>query len=128
MENPENKNELLFENKDKKQQEPGIHQKTGGIDPNTKKKFSFSLLYVIFIILLFIILNKVLYTSNIHTVNIDYSTFKQYIADGKIQQVVFNNEEYLGYSMTKAEASSLLSEYAQKRQIPKTVDSSLVTV
>ena len=128
MENPETKNELLFENKDKKQQEPGIHQKTGGIDPNTKKKFSFSLLYVIFIILLFIILNKVLYTSNIHTVNIDYSTFKQYIADGKIQQVVFNNEEYLGYSMTKAEASSLLSEYAQKRQIPKTVDSSLVTV
>lgn len=128
MENPETKNELLFENKDKKQQEPGIHQKTGGIDPNTKKKFSFSLLYVIFIILLFIILNKVLYTSNIHTVNIDYSTFKQYITDGKIQQVVFNNEEYLGYSMTKAEASSLLSEYAQKRQIPKTVDSSLVTV
>jgi ATP-dependent metalloprotease FtsH len=130
MDNSDKNKELMFENKDKEKihKEPGIHNKEGGMDPNTKKKFSFTIIYLIFIALLFLALNKLIFGNNLNTVNIDYSQFKQYVSNGTIQQVVFNNDEYLGYSITKSEATSMLSEFAKTRQIPKNVDYSMVTV
>lgn len=129
MDENERKNELLFENREKHQkQEPGIHKNPTGFDPNTRKKFSFSLLYLIFILLIFFIANKLLFSPNLSTVNLDYSTFKNYIKEGKIQQVVFNGDEYLGYAITKTEAQNLLNQYAKERRIPTNIDYSLITV
>lgn len=133
MENSENKNELLFESKDNKdkkktEQEPGIHKNLGSMDPNTKKKFSFSLVYLIFILVLFFILNRLLYNPQLKTVSVDYSTFKQYVADGTIKQVVFEEDDYLGYALKKAEAQEMLSEFAKNKTIPHDIDYSSVMV
>ena len=128
----ENNNNLYFDVKNKKNEkgpEPGIHNKSGrGMDPNTKKKWYFSIIYFAVILLILMMLNNWLYTSHLQPEEIDYSTFKQMVSSGAIQQVVFNEDEYIGYSVTKEEAKDTLKQYAQSKQLPRTVDSSSIKV
>ena len=128
----ENNNNLYFDVKNKKNEkgpEPGIHNKSGrGMDPNTKKKWYFSIIYFAVILLILMMLNNWLYTSHLQPEEIDYSTFKQMVSSGAIQQVVFNEDEYIGYSVTKEEAKDTLKQYAQSKQLPRSVDSSSIKV
>ncbi len=127
----ENDKNIYFKGKQEKEKgpEPGIHSKdTKGIDPNTKKKWYFSIIYFIIIFAIMMLVNNLLFTSHIKPIEIDYSTFKNMISNGQIQQVVFNEDEYIGYSITKAEAMSTLQEYASTRQIPKEVDTTAINV
>ncbi|MGN0907680.1 MAG: ATP-dependent zinc metalloprotease FtsH [Bullifex sp.] len=117
---------LYFETKkQKKENEPGIHNDKG-MNPNTKKKFSFSIIYFIIIFALLILMNNMFFRSHMEPIEIEYSTFKQMVETGSIQQVVFNENNYIGYSITKDEARSTLEEYAKTRQLPNTIDTSML--
>ena len=122
----DNDGNLYFETKkQKKDNEPGIHN-AGGINPNTKKKFSFSIIYFIIIFALLILMNNMFFKSHMEPIEVEYSTFKQMVENGSIQQVVFNENTYIGYSITKEEARSTLAEYAKTRQLPNTIDTSML--
>ena len=106
---------------------PGVHRgEGGGMNPDTKRKWFYSLLYFIIIFALLMLVNTCLYTSNIEPVEVEYSTFKSMIRSGQIQQVAFTDEQYIGYSITQEEARSLLAQYASTRQIPHDIDTSKV--
>ena len=97
----DNDGNLYFETKkQKKDNEPGIHN-AGGMNPNTKKKFSFSIIYFIIIFALLILMNNMFFKSHMEPIEVEYSTFKQMVENGSIQQVVFNENTYIGYSITK---------------------------
>ena len=122
----DNDGNLYFETKkQKKDNEPGIHN-AGGMNPNTKKKFSFSIIYFIIIFALLILMNNMFFKSHMEPIEVEYSTFKQMVENGSIQQVVFNENTYIGYSITKEEARSTLAEYAKTRQLPNTIDTSML--
>ena len=122
----DNDGNLYFETKkQKKDNEPGIHN-AGGMNPNTKKKFSFSIIYFIIIFALLILMNNMFFKSHMEPIEVEYSTFKQMVENGSIQQVVFNENTYIGYSITKEEARSTLEEYAKTRQLPNTIDTSML--
>ena len=106
---------------------PGVHRNEGGgMNPETKKKWFFSIIYFIIILFLLTMLNTCLYTSNIEPVEVEYSTFKGMIQSGQIQQVAFIDDMYIGYSVTQEEARSILAQYASTRQIPHDIDTSKV--
>ena len=106
---------------------PGVHKdEGGGMNPNTKKKWFFSILYFLIIFFLLMMLNTCLYTSNIEPVAVEYSTFKDMIREGQIQQVAFSEDQYIGYQITQESARELLSQYAQSRQIPHDIDTSKI--
>ena len=106
---------------------PGVHRNEGGgMNPETKKKWFFSIIYFIIILFLLTMLNTCLYTSNIEPVEVEYSTFKGMIQSGQIQQVAFTDDMYIGYSVTQEEARSILAQYASTRQIPHDIDTSKV--
>ena len=106
---------------------PGVHRNEGGgMNPETKKKWFFSIIYFIIILFLLAMLNTCLYTSNIEPVEVEYSTFKGMIQSGQIQQVAFTDDMYIGYSVTQEEARSILAQYASTRQIPHDIDTSKV--
>ena len=89
-------NNLYFESKkQKKENEPGIHNDKG-INPNTKKKFSFTIIYFIIMIAIIILMNNMLFKSHLEPIEIEYSTFKSMVNEGRIQQVVFNENNYIG--------------------------------
>ena len=117
---------LYFESKKQKENEkPGIHNDKG-INPNTKKKFSFTIIYFIIMFIFLIMINNMLFKSHMEPIEIEYSTFKSMISQGQIQQVVFNENNYIGYSITKDEARATLEEYAKTRQLPNTIDKSML--
>lgn len=117
---------LYFESKKQKENEkPGIHNDKG-INPNTKKKFSFTIIYFIIMFIFLIMINNMLFKSHMEPIEIEYSTFKSMISQGQIQQVVFNENNYIGYSITKDEARATLEEYARTRQLPNTIDKSML--
>ena len=126
--NEENKNVMLESHrKDDPDKKPGVHNNSsGGMNPNTKKKWQFSILYFVIMLLLILFINSMLFTSNIEPVEVEYSTFKDMISNGQIQQVAFTEDQYIGYSVTREEATSLLQEYAKTRQIPHDIDTSMV--
>ena len=126
--NEENKNVMLESHrKDDPDKKPGVHNNSsGGMNPNTKKKWQFSILYFVIMLLLILFINSMLFTSNIEPVEVEYSTFKDMISNGQIQQVAFTEDQYIGYSVTREEAKSLLQEYAKTRQIPHDIDTSMV--
>ena len=106
---------------------PGVHKdEGGGMNPNTKKKWFYSILYFLIIFFLLMMLNTCLYTSNIEPVAVEYSTFKDMIRKGQIQQVAFSEDQYIGYQITQESARELLSQYAQSRQIPHDIDTSKI--
>ena len=106
---------------------PGVHKdEGGGMNPNTKKKWFFSILYFLIIFFLLMMLNTCLYTSNIEPVAVEYSTFKDMIREGQIQQVAFSEDQYIGYQITQESARELLAQYAQSRQIPHDIDTSKI--
>ena len=106
---------------------PGVHRNEGGgMNPETKKKWFFSIIYFIIILFLLTMLNTCLYTTNIEPVEVEYSTFKGMIQSGQIQQVAFTDDMYIGYSVTQEEARSILAQYASTRQIPHDIDTSKV--
>ncbi len=122
----DNDGNLYFETKkQKKENEPGIHNDKG-MNPNTKKKFSFSIIYFIIIFALLILMNNMFFKSHMEPIEIEYSTFKQMVENGSIQQVVFNDNTYIGYSITKDEARATLEEFAKTRQLPNTIDTSML--
>ncbi|MDY4066184.1 ATP-dependent metallopeptidase FtsH/Yme1/Tma family protein, partial [Bullifex sp.] len=87
-------NNLYFESKKQKSEnEPGIHNDKG-LNPNTKKKFSFTIIYFIIMIAIIILMNNMLFKSHMEPIEIEYSTFKSMVSEGKIQQVVFNENTY----------------------------------
>lgn len=117
---------LYFESKKQKENEkPGIHNDKG-INPNTKKKFSFTIIYFIIMFIFLIMINNMLFKSHMEPIEIEYSTFKSMISQGQIQQVVFNENNYIGYSITKDEARATLEEYAKTRQLPNTIDKTML--
>lgn len=119
-------NNLYFESKkQKKENEPGIHNDKG-INPNTKKKFSFTIIYFIIMIAILVLMNNMLFKSHMEPIEIEYSTFKSMVSEGKIQQVVFNENNYIGYSITKDEARATLEEFAKTRQLPNSIDTSML--
>ena len=106
---------------------PGVHKdEGGGMNPNTKKKWFYSILYFLIIFFLLMMLNTCLYTSNIEPVAVEYSTFKDMIRAGQIQQVAFSEDQYIGYQITQESARELLAQYAQSRQIPHDIDTSKI--
>lgn len=128
----ENKN-IYFDNKNKENKkknermEPGIHD-SNGMNPNTRKKWSFSIIYFLIIFIIFLLINSYMSTSKVDPTKVEYSYFKQMISSGQIQQVVFSEDEYIGYSLRKAEARSTLDEYAKTKQLPRTVDTTAIQV
>lgn len=126
--NEENKNAMLESHrKEDPDKKPGVHNNSsGGMNPNTKKKWQFSILYFVIMLLIILFINSMLFTSNIEPVEVEYSTFKDMISNGQIQQVAFTEDQYIGYSVTREDAVSLLQEYAQTRQIPHDIDTSMV--
>ena len=118
--------EMRRDDKDQRRS-PGVHRNEGGgMNPETKKKWFFSIIYFIIILFLLTMLNTCLYTSNIEPVEVEYSTFKGMIQSGQIQQVAFTDDMYIGYSVTQEEARSILAQYASTRQIPHDIDTSKV--
>ena len=106
---------------------PGVHKdEGGGMNPNTRKKWFYSILYFLIIFFLLMMLNTCLYTSNIEPVAVEYSTFKDMIREGQIQQVAFSEDQYIGYQVTQESARELLAQYAQSRQIPHDIDTSKI--
>ena len=119
-------NNLYFESKKQKSEnEPGIHNDKG-LNPNTKKKFSFTIIYFIIMIAIIILMNNMLFKSHMEPIEIEYSTFKSMVSEGKIQQVVFNENTYIGYSISKEEARATLEEFAKTRQLPNSIDTSML--
>lgn len=119
-------NNLYFESKKQKtENEPGIHNDKG-LNPNTKKKFSFTIIYFIIMIAIIILMNNMLFKSHMEPIEIEYSTFKSMVSEGKIQQVVFNENTYIGYSISKEEARATLEEFAKTRQLPNSIDTSML--
>ena len=114
------------ENKHRKnEEEPGLH--TGDGNKNTRKKFTFSIWYFIIAFILIIIFNNLFFSHNLNeAVSIDYSQFKQYIEEGRIVQVAFDGDQYIGYGVTKNEALNTLREIAATKQIPSTIDTSSI--
>ena len=106
---------------------PGVHKdEGGGMNPNTKKKWFYSILYFLIIFFLLMMMNTCLYTSNIEPIAVEYSTFKDMIREGQIQQVAFSEDQYIGYQITQESARELLAQYAQSRQIPHDIDTSKI--
>ena len=126
----EEKNEILESNaKDHKKtqkEQPGLQNDNKS--NNTRKKFTFSIWYFIIAIILIIILNNVMLSHTLNeAISVDYSTFKSLISDGKIVQVAFDGDQYIGYGMTKADAVSTLRSIASERRIPASIDTSAIT-
>ena len=125
----ENDNRQMLESTDgkhrKKDSEPGIH--TGDGRSNTRKKFTFSIWYFIIAIILIIIFNNLMMSSRLNeAISIDYSQFKEYVKGGRIVQVAFDGDQYIGYGLTKADAAKTLQEIAASRQIPDSIDTSAI--
>lgn len=126
----EEKNEILESNaKDhKKTQKEQSGLQNDNKSSNTRKKFTFSIWYFIIAIILIIILNNVMLSHTLNeAISVDYSTFKSLISDGKIVQVAFDGDQYIGYGMTKADAVSTLRSIASERRIPASIDTSAIT-
>ncbi len=127
MENDEGRIIETRKTQDDPKKTPGVHKdEGGGMNPNTKKKWFFSILYFLIIFFLLMMLNTCLYTSNIEPVAVEYSTFKDMIREGQIQQVAFSEDQYIGYQITQESARELLAQYAQSRQIPHDIDTSKI--
>ena len=110
----------------KKTEEPGLH--TGDGNRNSRKKFTFSIWYFVIAFILIIIFNNLFFSSNLNeAVSIDYSQFKEYVAEGRIVQVAFDGDQYIGYGITKKDAITKLQEIAATHQIPSTIDTSSIT-
>ena len=125
----ENENRQMLESTDgkhrKKDSEPGLH--TGDGKSNTRKKFTFSIWYFIIAIILIILFNNLMMSSRLNeAISIDYSQFKEYVKDGRIVQVAFDGDKYIGYGLTKADAAKTLQEIAASRQIPDSIDTSAI--
>ncbi len=125
----ENDNRQMLESTDgkhrKKDSEPGIH--TGDGRSNTRKKFTFSIWYFIIAIILISLFNNLMMSSRLNeAISIDYSQFKEYVKDGRIVQVAFDGDQYIGYGLTKADAAKTLQEIAASRQIPDSIDTSAI--
>ena len=120
---------LVIETRKKDEQgpRPGIHNNdTGGMNPNTRKKWSFSIIYFIVMIVLIILFNNWLFSPHMEPVEVEYSRFKQMIQDGQIQQVAFTDTQYIGYSMTQDDAAQIIKEYAANKELPWQVDTSKI--
>ncbi len=113
----------------RKEEEPGLH--TGDNRNNTKKKFTFSFWYFIIVFILIIIFNNLFFSSRLNeAISIDYSQFKEYISSGKIVQVAFDGDQYIGFGFTKkdaANAARTLQEIAVTKQIPSSIDTSMIS-
>ena len=110
----------------KKTEEPGLH--TGDSNRNSRKKFTFSIWYFVIAFILIIIFNNLFFSSNLNeAVSIDYSQFKEYVSEGRIVQVAFDGDQYIGYGITKKDAITKLQEIAATHQIPSTIDTSSIT-
>ena len=125
----ENENRQMLESTDgkhrKKDSEPGLH--TGDGKSNTRKKFTFSIWYFIIAIILIILFNNLMMSSRLNeAISIDYSQFKEYVKGGRIVQVAFDGDQYIGYGLTKADAAKTLQEIAASRQIPDSIDTSAI--
>ncbi|MDY4067840.1 ATP-dependent zinc metalloprotease FtsH, partial [Bullifex sp.] len=77
-------------------------------------------------IAIIILMNNMLFKSHMEPIEIEYSTFKSMVSEGKIQQVVFNENTYIGYSISKEEARATLEEFAKTRQLPNSIDTSML--
>ena len=106
---------------------PGVHKNDGGgMNPDTRKKWFFSIIYFLIIFFLLMSMNTCLYQSNIQPVEVEYSTFKQMIQSGDIQQVAFTEDQYIGYSLTQDDAVDVLNQLATTHQIPRELDTSKI--
>lgn len=109
----------------KRCEEPGLH--TGDGKSSSRRKFTFSIWYFVIAFILIIILNNLFFSSRLNeAISIDYSLFKEYVEDGRIVQVAFDGDQYIGYGMTKADAAEKLREIAASRQIPSSIDTSAI--
>ena len=125
--NMEDKDKLLAadDGSRKQRQDPGIHTEGKGTN-DKRKKFTYSAWSFIVALLLMMFINYMLFTPHIQYANVDYSTFKSLISDGTIVQVAFDNDQYIGYSVTKDDAKGILDEIAKTRQIPLSLDTTSV--
>ena len=126
----EERNEILEssskDHKKAQKEQPGLQNDNKS--SNTRKKFTFSIWYFIIAIILIIILNNVMLSHTLNeAISVDYSTFKSLISDGKIVQVAFDGDQYIGYGMTKADAVSTLRSIASERRVPDSIDTSAIT-
>ena len=110
--NEENKNVMLESHrKDDPDKKPGVHNNSsGGMNPNTNKKWQFSILYFVIMLLLILFINSMLFTSNLEPVEVEYSTFTDMISNGQIQQVAFTEHKNIVYSRAIEEAKALSLE------------------
>ena len=124
------KNNIMLESNAKEhkkspKQEPGLQNDNSN---NTKKKFTFSIWYFVIAFILIIIANNLFLSHSLNeALNVDYSTFKSLISEGKIVQVAFDGDQYIGYGMTKSDAATTLRSIAAERRIPQSIDTSSIT-
>ena len=124
------KNNIMLESNAKEhkkspKQEPGLQNDNSN---NTKKKFTFSIWYFVIAFILIIIANNLFLSHSLNeALNVDYSTFKSLISEGKIVQVAFDGDQYIGYGMTKSDAAATLRSIAAERRIPQSIDTSSIT-
>ncbi len=105
--------------------DPGIHT-DGKTTNNKRKKFTYSIWYFIIAIIIVMTINYLMMKPRINYINVDYSTFKSLIENGTIVQVAFDNDQYIGYSLTRENAADLLTSIAASRRIPTTIDTSTI--
>ena len=124
------KNNIMLESNAKEhkkspKQDPGLQNDNSN---NTKKKFTFSIWYFVIAFILIIIANNLFLSHSLNeALNVDYSTFKSLISEGKIVQVAFDGDQYIGYGMTKSDAAATLRSIAAERRIPQSIDTSSIT-
>jgi cell division protease FtsH len=93
-------------NNDKKpKEEPGIYKDLKGFVVG--KRFKFSFWYFLFIILAMFLINM-FFSQESNITGIDYNEFKGLIRNGTIVRVEIQQEKYLGYTVTKAQAINML--------------------
>lgn len=99
----------MSEKKDEKTPEPGIHKTEKKKDPNKKKKFTFSIWYIVIVILVLFIINQTFYSSRAEknpTQLVDYSSFKEMVRGGEIDQVAFVGDQLVGYKTPEGAPTS----------------------
>ncbi len=90
--------------------EPGVH--LGDKGPRNSKKFTFSFWYFFIILLVFLAMNAFMVSRQTNVTSVDYTQFKSLIEDGTIKRVAIQDQQYIGYPFTRAQAASDLQNYS----------------
>jgi len=96
-------------------EKPGCGKHEPLINPINRKQFRFSIWYFLGMLVFLFWLNSIM--NQPHDVMLDFSDFKQKIADGGIRRVEIGDKFYLGYPLTRTEMEEInLAPKQESRQ------------